>query len=171
MPQPCALQSLGINMSGWVEGGLTFNSLSPSDRWNGPVATNDRSDEYQLNQAWLYFVKPTKTDGCGWDLGGRIDVVYGTDWRFGQCYGLETTFDDPNSFYGLVLPQFYAEVAVDDLTVKGAGRAADHTIGVNWYLTPYTRVMFNYVHSETTDRGAYPIGIVDLVETRVAINF
>jgi hypothetical protein len=31
---------------------------------------------------------------------------------------LEPTFDDPNSFYGLCLPQFYAEVAVNDLTVK-----------------------------------------------------
>ena len=79
---------------------------------------NDRAGEYQLNQAWLYFVKPTKTDGYGWDIGGRIDVVYGTDWRFGQCYGLETSIDDPNSFYGLVLPQFYGEVAVNDLTVK-----------------------------------------------------
>ena len=61
-----------------------------------------------LNQAWLYFVRPTKTDGCGFDIGGRVDVVYGEDWRFGQCDGLENRFDDPNSFYGLVLPQFYA---------------------------------------------------------------
>ena len=82
------------------------------------MPTNDRDREYQLNQAWLYFDRPTKTDGCGWDLGGRIDVVYGTDWRFGQCFGLENRIDDPNSFYGLILPQFYVEVAVNDLTVK-----------------------------------------------------
>ncbi len=118
LPQPEILTKLGIDMGGWIQQGITFNSLNPADRFNGPVATNDRSSEYQLNQAWMYFVRPTKTDGCGWDIGGRIDVVYGTDWRFGQCFGLETQIDDPNSFYGLVLPQFYLEVAVNDLTVK-----------------------------------------------------
>jgi hypothetical protein len=118
LPQPQALQQRGIDVGGWVQQGITFNSVNPEDRFNGPVATNDRAGEYQLNQAWLYFARPTKTDGCGWDLGGRLDVVYGTDWRFGQSYGLETTFDDPNSFYGLVLPQFYMEVAYNDLTVK-----------------------------------------------------
>ena len=118
LPQPCFFQTHGINMGGWVEQGITYDAWNPVDRFNGPVFTNDRSGEYQLNQAWLYFVRPTKTDGCGWDIGGRIDVVYGTDWRFGQCTGLETRIDDPNSFYGLVLPQFYLEVAYNDLTVK-----------------------------------------------------
>lgn len=118
LPQPDFLKCRGIDMGGWVEQGITYNALTPGDRFNGPNATNDRDGEYQLNQAWLYFVRPTKTDGCGWDLGGRIDLVYGTDWRFGQSYGLETRIDDPNSFYGLVLPQFYLEVAVNDLTVK-----------------------------------------------------
>ena len=118
LPQPCFFQTHGIDMGGWVEQGITYDGWNPVDRFNGPVVTNDRSGEYQLNQAWLYFVRPTKTDGCGWDIGGRIDLVYGTDWRFGQCNGLETRIDDPNSFYGLVLPQFYLEVAYNDLTVK-----------------------------------------------------
>jgi hypothetical protein len=119
LPQPDCLKSRGIDMGGWVEQGITYNSLNPEDRYNGPNGCNDRAGEYQLNQAWLYFVKPTKTDGCGWDWGGRVDLSYGTDWRFGQCYGLETRIDDPNSFYGLVLPQFYGEVAYNDLTIKG----------------------------------------------------
>jgi hypothetical protein len=118
VPQPAFLKNHGIALGGWLEQGITYDALNPEDRFNGPNATNDRSGEYQLNQAWLYLVKPTKTDGSGWDLGGRIDVMYGTDWRFGQNTGLEPTFDDPNSFYGLCLPQFYAEVAVNDLTVK-----------------------------------------------------
>jgi hypothetical protein len=105
-------------MGGWVEQGITGDAWNPADRFNGPIFTNDRSGEYMLNQAWLYFVRPTKTNGDGFDIGGRIDVVYGEDWRFGQCYGLENRFDSPNSLYGLVLPQFYMEVAYNDLTVK-----------------------------------------------------
>jgi hypothetical protein len=118
LPQPCWLQQHKIVMGGWVEQGITFNNLNPDDRFNGPVTTNDRNSEYQLNQAWLYFDRPTNTNGCGWDLGGHIDVMYGTDWRFGQCFGLENRIDSPNSFYGLILPQFYAEVAVNNLKVK-----------------------------------------------------
>ncbi len=118
IPQPCLFQKLGIKTGGWVQQGITGDAWNPADRFNGPIFTNDRSDEYMLNQAWLYFVRPTKTDGCGFDIGGRIDVVYGEDWRFGQCAGLEDRFDAHDSFYGLVLPQFYLEVAYNDLTVK-----------------------------------------------------
>ena len=118
IPQPCLFQKLGIKTGGWVEQGITLDAWNPADRFNGPIFTNDRSGEYQMNQAWFYFVRPTKTDGCGFDIGGRVDVVYGEDWRFGQCSGLETRIDDPNNFYGLVLPQFYLEVAYNDLTVK-----------------------------------------------------
>jgi phosphate-selective porin OprO/OprP len=51
------------------------------------------------------------------------------------------------------------------------GRVVDHTLGLTWYLNPYAKILLNYVHSETTDRGAFPRGTVDLVETRCAINF
>jgi len=34
----------------------------------------------------------------------------------------------------------------------GAGYAADHTFGVNWYLTPNARLMWNYVHTDVSQR-------------------
>ena len=126
LPQPDFLQKHGITVGGWVEQGITANALNPGDKYNGPNATNDRNAEYQLNQAWLYFDKSTKTDGCGWDLGGHVDVVYGTDWRFGSCTGLEDRMNSENDFYGWILPQFYGEVALNDLTVK-AGHFATNT--------------------------------------------
>ena len=118
IPQPKVLNHLGIITSGWLEQGVTFNSLNPHDGWNGPVATNDRSDDYELNQFWLTFARPVKTDGCGFDVGGRVDACYGTDWRYGDSLGLESHIDAANELYGLVLPQFYVEVGYDDLTVK-----------------------------------------------------
>jgi phosphate-selective porin OprO and OprP len=51
------------------------------------------------------------------------------------------------------------------------GRVTDNTFGLTWYLNPYTKVLFNYVHSETTDEGVFGRSIVDLVETRAMINF
>ena len=41
-----------------------------ADRWNATVLTNDRSNEFEMNQLWLAFVRPVKADGCGWAIGG-----------------------------------------------------------------------------------------------------
>jgi hypothetical protein len=118
LPQPSFCRNNRITIGGWVEQGITFNNLRPADKFNGPNFCNDRDREYQLNQAWLYFDRPTNTEHGGWDLGGHADVVYGTDWRFGQCFGLENRFDSANSFYGLILPQFYADVAYNRLLIR-----------------------------------------------------
>jgi phosphate-selective porin OprO/OprP len=65
--------------------------------------------------------------------------------------------------------------ALDGLTVKGAGLAADHTFGVNWYLNPFTKVMFNYVHSLDTYNSAAGVrwskGNMDIFEARFAMDF
>lgn len=63
----------------------------------------------------------------------------------------------------------YSYVDLDDGTVAG-GRASDHTFGLNWYLTPYTRMMFNYVHS-TTDRGGVDNGVINVIEMRAQVDF
>ncbi len=81
-------------------------------------------------------------------LGGRIDVVEGTDWRFGQCFGLENRFDDPNSFYGLILPQFYAEVAINDLKIK-MGHFATFT---SYEVIP---APMNFFYSDSYMMGGY----------------
>jgi hypothetical protein len=118
IPQPCFLQALGIETYGWIDQGVVFNSLSPSDRWNGPVVTADRSNDYELNQVWFGFERKVDTKGCGFDVGGRIDIMYGSDWRYGDSYGLETHLDYQHQLYGLILPQMYLEVAYNDLTVR-----------------------------------------------------
>jgi phosphate-selective porin len=64
---------------------------------------------------------------------------------------------------------------LDDLTVKGAGRVADHTIGLNWYMNPYARIMCNYVHSLDTFNVAAGTrisgGSLDIFEMRFAMDF
>jgi hypothetical protein len=119
LPQPCLLQSLGISMGGWLQQGITFNSKQPADHFNGPVATNDLDSHYQMNQLWLFFDRPADTGGCGWAIGGHIDLLYGTDWRFGVNHGLEDRINSfSNQYYGMVIPQAYVEVAYNNLSVK-----------------------------------------------------
>jgi Putative beta-barrel porin-2, OmpL-like. bbp2 len=120
----CALDRAGVTMGGWINSGFTWNPDSPADRFNGPVTFNDRSNEFQLNQLYLYAERAVDTGGCGSDLGGRIDVLYGTDWRFTPALGLETNNDgtmdwnQTQRFYGVAIPQMYATLGYNDLTVK-----------------------------------------------------
>ncbi len=64
---------------------------------------------------------------------------------------------------------------LDDLTTKGAGLATDHTFGLNWYLNPFTRVMFNYVHSSDVYNPSATSrvtgGNLDILEMRCAMDF
>jgi putative OmpL-like beta-barrel porin-2 len=120
---PCT-KANGIVVGGWLAQSYTWNTSNPADKFNGPVTWTDRSNEYQLNQAYIYAEKATDTKGCGWDFGWRGDLMGGTDYRFNTESGLETRteFQDPKistqRFYGLAITQFYAEVAVNDLKVK-----------------------------------------------------
>ena len=122
---PCA-KCKGINIAGWLAQSYTWNTSNPSDKFNGPVTWTDRSNEYQLNQLYLYAEKTTNTNGCGVDFGYRADVMFGTDYRFNTESGLETRgpveFQHPvvsqQRFYGTAFTQFYGEVAIDNLKVK-----------------------------------------------------
>ncbi len=63
-----------------------------------------------------------------------------------------------------------------DLVDLGAGVnggiADDHSLGLNWYLNPYTRVMFNYVLAKSTDRyGIDPLTDMSTFQIRAQIDF
>lgn len=115
-------------VNGWIQQGFTGNPdsdgglIGPAGT-NAPLIFNDQANEYMLNQVYLTFGRDISRDGCCWDLGGRIDVLYGTDYFFIQADGLETRSDGSQqingsngprnagnaALYGLALPQFYVE--------------------------------------------------------------
>jgi len=51
------------------------------------------------------------------------------------------------------------------------GWAYDHTFGVNWYLNPYTRLMFNYIHSHISPQNNQPDTFIDVFAMRAQIDF
>jgi hypothetical protein len=112
----------GWKVGGWMEGGITFNADTPPSRFNGPVAFNDRDDEAMLNQLIVYLDKPLDAK-CGWDWGGRVELLYGRDALFIQSVGLELDDDGSSKwnnerFYGVALPQAYGEIGYGDVSVK-----------------------------------------------------
>jgi len=114
----------GFKLGGWTEFGVTANGQNPGSNFNGPVTFNDR-DEFQFNQLWLFAEREADNGGCGWAFGGRADFVFGTDARFTTSRGLELTQDGDDRWnsggsrqYGIALPQLYAEVAYNNLSMK-----------------------------------------------------
>ncbi len=115
----------GITVDSWISQGFTVNTDFPIDRSNFPVRFNDAANDYQMNQFYVSSERPVDDSGCRWDIGGRVDLLYGTDSIFTTARGLETRRDLSlkwNSLrYGLAMPQLYMEVAApwaDGVTVK-----------------------------------------------------
>jgi hypothetical protein len=104
----------GWDMGGWVSSGYHTEAR--------PIF-NDRPDELNLHQAWLYAQRSIDTS-AGFDLGGRVDYLYGIDAQNTQSFGIANDhFDNgwdnggPNGF-GQAMPQLYAEAGYGDLSVK-----------------------------------------------------
>ncbi|MDA0658715.1 MAG: outer membrane beta-barrel protein [Planctomycetota bacterium] len=113
----CFTKCRGIDAGGWIAQGYTANPDGPSDRTNGPVTWMDRSNDYQLNEVYLYAGKAANADSCCWDYGWRADAMYGTNHRWATSAGLESRLNG-RSDYGIALPQFYGEIARCDWTIK-----------------------------------------------------
>ncbi|TWT89512.1 porin [Neorhodopirellula pilleata] len=101
-----------IAAGGWVQLGYHNKAL--------PLF-NSKPDNYQLHQMWLYAEKSIDTSD-GFDFGGRLDYVYGTDGPDTQAFGIDNGHWDSGwgtgGQYGHALPQVYGEVGYGDLSVK-----------------------------------------------------
>ena len=125
----------GLTFSGWLSQGVNWNPDRPDNNVNGPVGFLDRANEYQMNQFYLVLERAVDTSSCEWQWGGRMDVLYGTDYYYTMARGLELEQDgtqrwnsdegpnrtfgpDTGALYGIALPQAYAEIGGNDLSVK-----------------------------------------------------
>ncbi|WP_146529859.1 porin [Novipirellula artificiosorum] len=137
---PCMLfgECGNFSVGGWVSVGYNNKSL--------PLF-NNRANEAQVHQAWLYAEKAIDTS-CGFDIGGRIDYLYGTDGPDTQAFGIDNNhWDnqwDNGPDYGHAIPQLYMEAGYGDWSVK-AGHF--YTI-IGWEVVQATGNFF-YSHAYT----------------------
>ena len=124
------LQKRGISTYGWVAAGMGANNWGSP--FNGPITFNDRNWQGQMNQLYLVNEKVMDLEDGGFDYGGRIDLLYGTDAIYTTARGLDATlFNQQNGFgvtgapnwlsskdYGLAMPQLYGELGYGDHAVK-----------------------------------------------------
>jgi hypothetical protein len=124
-PDDCGGTSCGDG-AGWfmdtaLVQGFTWNPDDPASNFNTPLTFNDRANEYQLNQIYLSMGRRASRT-ARWDIGGQVDLLYGTDYFFTQAAGLETRVDGTRrwnrsgprgtgaAIYGLAMPQMFAEL-------------------------------------------------------------
>jgi hypothetical protein len=126
---------IGAEDSGWDFGGWTAvsyydNNIPLSAAKNDLRSFDDIPDAANVSQQWFYVGRVADGSG-GLDLGGRMDVLYGTDAQKTQSFGNPRsngaagerdsgTFDASwdHGTYGWAMPQLYMEVAYNDLSVK-----------------------------------------------------
>jgi hypothetical protein len=145
----------------WLAQGFTGNYDDPNNNFNLPMIFNDRANEYQMNQLYLSLGKKVLDGGDSWDLGGRLDLLYGTDYFFTQAAGLETqrdgtarwnSGDGPRaggtaSLYGLAMPQVYAELYTPILS--GINFKVGHFYTTLGYESVMAPANFFYSHAYT----------------------
>ena len=110
-----------IRFRGWIDGGYIYNTDTPSSDFNGPYNAIDR-DVAQLNQLYLIAERTLPSGDGEWGVGGRADLLWGYDYFLTQSTGFERDSDGSPGWnanrYGLALPQIYAEVGTQDLSLK-----------------------------------------------------
>lgn len=126
--------TLGANspwyFGGHAEAGWFYNQHGSVDKYSGGelrpdsgnsgTLLNTRSSDIQLNQLYLYFGKALDSSKT-FDIGGRVDVMFGTDATYAQSYGLEKKYNRHSWHqrnYYTALPQFYVEAGWKTLNAK-----------------------------------------------------
>ena len=131
---PNLFDGCGRNPSQWVigghlEGGLYANeygyknvyySTGYKEYGNNSHLLNVADTGGQLNQGYI-FAQRTLNNRHGWDVGGKISYMFGTDARMVQSQGLETgaghAYWGTGDYYS-ALPEMYVEVGRKDFSIK-----------------------------------------------------
>jgi hypothetical protein len=150
----CCLKEHDTTITGWVDAGYEGNFQAPQHHYNGIDTFPDR-DDGQFNQLYVAMERTAPAKNCGTFIGGRVDLLYGSDYFFTTAAGLDGSpvgnvprWGQNNFQYGLAMPQLYAETDWDDLKVKWGHF---YTI-IGYEVVPSTGNFF-YSHSFTMQYG------------------
>lgn len=119
---PCSRWAIG----GFTQVGFHDNNVPLSQAYNDLLSFQDVAEKVHLNQQWFYAERRAGGQ-FGPGLGGRIDVIYGTDAQKTQAIGNpnagirnQGTFDAPwdHGEYGWAIPQLYGELCGQNGSLK-----------------------------------------------------
>ncbi len=106
-----SLKDANINVFGYVEGSYIYN-FAGADKDNFGNVFEPRSNQFLGNQLDLAIERGVDASKKEWDLGGRVEVIYGADARFIHSNGLNWYAGADNPEYQVDLNQAYMDLAV-----------------------------------------------------------
>jgi len=151
------LKNWGVEIGGWADAGITYASHNDPSHNNGAVPFGTRRiNEFQLNQAYLFLEKAVATSGSNWDLGGRVDFLFGDDANTTQAAGFDdqilgSSGNKTFNRYDIAFPQAYAEIYApigNGLTAK-----LGHFYTIIGYEVVTSPDNFFYSHAYTMNYG------------------
>jgi hypothetical protein len=148
LPQPKCLSSHNITVGGYLSGGIYSNQWGAAS--NGPLGFNNVGDGATFNQFDFFAERKINTEDGKFDIGGRVDYMFGADAQDVQCFG-DHSFDygwNTSRDYGSAMPQLYTEVGYDKLSAK-IGR---FWTPIGYEVSPATGNFF-YSHSYSFSYG------------------
>jgi hypothetical protein len=91
---------MGLNIYGWVESGYTYNHRHGGGTAGKPIVpgpfNHEVGNHYMLNQLDLRFERQI-SDPTKFDVGGMVEVMYGTDAAATHSTGLSFNGNDPST--------------------------------------------------------------------------
>lgn len=107
-----SLDAIGLNIYGWVEGGYTVNLRRQSESSKPGVFTREPGNHFEFNQLDLRFER--LVDMKKFDVGGMVEILFGTDSNYIRSNGIEyqTPGDNPGEVPQFEIPQAYVDVAI-----------------------------------------------------------
>jgi Putative beta-barrel porin-2, OmpL-like. bbp2 len=104
-----------FSISGHLDGGVTYNTMGPSDGINFGNLFGDRANTALLNQALITVQRPIDPKSTNFDFGFKFQAMYGSDARYTHYLGeLDEVINDQSqidiveAFVQVHLPFFTA---------------------------------------------------------------
>ena len=107
-----------FTISGWIDGGITFNPDTPRDNQNFGRLFDDRANEPLLNQAVINFERVLAAQPGEFDWGFKAQFMFGSDARYIHSLGLLDSVMK-TSLYQPDIVEAYVSLHLSLLTERG----------------------------------------------------
>ena len=107
-----------FTISGWIDGGITFNPDTPRDNQSFGRLFDDRANEPLLNQAVINFERVLAAQPGEFDWGFKAQFMFGSDARYIHSLGLLDSVMKTN-LYQPDIVEAYVSLHLSLLTERG----------------------------------------------------
>ncbi len=166
-------------LEGWLSAGATLDPRWPDNTSRFPNRYDDQVNKFGMSQLYFSFGRAVNKNARHFDIGGQVDLLFGTDYIYTSSLGLETetysyyghaTVMDPKlaqpkwnstdgnrmnlgfgSDYGLSMPQLFTEIFAP--IGYGTTLKLGHFYSMMGYESPMVPENFFFSHSLSMTYG------------------